>query len=34
MTGPMTRDAFIWAEFSEMAPGRSTLPTSPGSTAE
>ena len=23
MTGPMTRDAFIWAEFSEMAPGRS-----------
>ena len=34
MTGPMTREAFIWAEFKEMAPGRSRLPTSPGSTAE
>ena len=34
MTGPMTREAFIWAEFSEMAPGRSCLPTSPGRTAE
>ena len=30
MTGPMTREAFIWAELSEMAPGRSSLPTSPG----
>ena len=34
MAGPMTREAFIWAEFSEIAPGRSSLPTSPGSTAE
>ena len=34
MTGPMTREAFIWAEFREMAPGRSRLPTSPGRTAE
>ena len=34
MTGPMTREAFIWAEFSEMAPGRSSLPTSPGRIAE
>ncbi len=34
MTGPMTRDAFIWAELREMAPGRSTLPTRPGRTAE
>ena len=34
MTGPMTREAFIWAEFSEIAPGRSRLPTSPGRTAE
>jgi len=34
ITGPMTLDAFIWAEFSEMAPGRSALPTSPGRIAE
>src|ERR1700722_16729135 len=34
MTGPMTREAFIWAELSEMAPGRSCFPTSPGRTAE
>ncbi len=34
MIGPMTRDAFIWAELSEMAPGRSSLPTRPGRTAE
>ena len=32
--GPMTRDRFIWAELSEMAPGMSSLPTRPGSTAE
>ena len=34
MIGPMTRDAFIWAELSEMAPGRSSLPTRPGRMAE
>ena len=34
MTGPMTREAFIWAELSEMAPGRSARPTRPGRTAE
>jgi hypothetical protein len=27
LTGPITRDAFIWAEFSEIAPGRSSRPT-------
>ena len=34
MTGPMTREAFIWAEFREMAPGRSARPTNPGRMAE
>ena len=34
MTGPITLDAFIWAELSEIAPGRSSRPTSPGRTAE
>ena len=34
MTGPMTREAFIWAELSEMAPGRSSRPTIMGRTAE
>ncbi len=34
MTGPMTLEAFICAEFSEIAPGRSSLPTSPGRIAE
>ena len=34
MIGPMTRDAFIWAEFSEIAPGRSSRPTRPGRMAE
>ena len=34
MTGPMTRDAFIWAEFNEIAPGRSSRPTRPGRMAE
>ena len=33
MIGPMTREPFICAEFSEMAPGRSSGPTSAGSTA-
>ena len=34
MIGPMTRDAFIWAELREMAPARSSLPTRPGRMAE
>ena len=34
MAGPMTREPFIWAEFSEMAPARLPGPTMSGSTAE
>ena len=34
ITGPITRDAFIWAELSEMAPGRSERRTRAGRMAE
>ena len=34
ITGPMTREPFICAECREMAPGRSSRPTSWGSRAE
>ena len=34
MAGPMTREAFIWAEFSEMAPARSSRSTRAGKAAE
>ena len=33
MIGPITREPFIWAEFNEMAPGRSSWPTRAGSRA-
>ena len=34
MAGPMTRDAFIWTDWSETAPDRSGRGTSVGRTAE
>ena len=34
MTGPMTRDAFIWAEFSEIARAGPPCPRGPGRIAE
>ena len=34
MVGPTTRDAFIWAELSEMAPARSLRSTRAGRAAE
>ena len=30
MAGPTTREAFIWVEFSEMAPAMFSRPASPG----